>query len=309
MRLLERFEALSPTYSNGLTNHLPMMIIALQKLGIDEGDIEFISEEYVGSKHIPDLTDKYYPKSKQEEEYITLTNLYITKINKLGKDEVVKWYLNKAKFALVSGLFHGLIRLSYALMTDSDLLVAQAMAYFDVIYFECDLPYSIKEDERKELDKLVKHRVKTITNFESKSTMKRLEELINNDYIKDNLYSIRGNAEERMLELFLNQYLKTKDFYMLHIITGFHALISLKEYFTNFEEVLDNFFVHGLLFTLIHDYKQEEYDYVPSELKVFENRIPDLRDAHEIKLLFSVLELYKLYHIDDLKKVITSIFM
>ncbi len=309
MRLLERFEALSPIYNEGLTNHLPMMIVALQKLGIEDDDIEFISEEYVGRKHIPDLTDKYYVKSKDEIEYVTLTNLYITKINKLGKEEVVRWYLNKAKFALVSGLFHGLIRLSYALMTDSDLLVAQAMAYFDIIYFECDLNYDIKLNESKELKKLIEYRKSSITSFEKGSTMKKLEELINHDYIRNNLFSIRENEQERMLTLFVNQYLKTKDFYMLHVITGFHALITLKDYFKDFEEVLDNFFVHGILFNLLHDYKKDEYDFVPSEIKMFENRIGDLRDAHEIKLLHSTLELYKLYKIEDLKKIITAIFL
>jgi len=110
-----------------------------------------------------------------------------------------------------------------------------------------------------------------------------------------------------MLSFLLKQYLKTKDFYILHTITGFHALISIKKYLDDYESVLDNYFAHALLLSLFNT-KENTYEFLAVEIEEARKKVEFLQDAHDIKLTHSLIELYKEFNIEDIKLLLASIF-
>lgn len=303
-KLLERFSTLAPTYNVGLTNHLPMMIIALNELGVHVRDIEHIAENYVSKKQIPDLHDDQYIRTPDDEEYIHLVNSYIIAINKNGIDSVVESFLDCHKYLLSSALFHGLIRLYYALKTEDTLQIAQALAYFNMSAFDCQIK-TYKYGTLKEFETLKEYRKNLDMKFKSNTTMKRCKQLLEDDYLHDHLFKVEAieDQELNLLKLFTELYLETRDFYILHVITGFHALFNLKDYFKDYNDVLNNFFLQAQVFLLLNSYKKTFNKYYSSNFEELKEHAQTLLDAHDIKLLYTCYDLYQLFELENLNKI------
>ncbi len=303
MNVHQMYSSLSPVYGGGLTNHLPMMITALKYLEVEDHMIKEISKTYVDTRGIFDLNGDLV-KSNYDEEYIKISNFYLTEINKSSIEVVVKTFLNKHRFGLHSALFHGLIRLAYAYMEYDELLVAQALSYFELSYKDGKLvgegiTYS-KMNER--FDRLVEYRKKGI-HFQSRSTMSKYQEVLGEDFIRTNLFYPVDilRHKDAMLRLFLDQYIKTNDFYMLHVLTGFHALHILSQFFIEEVQVYRNFFMQSTVFLLLNDYETLMEDRTYGEFYDLVHGVRNLEDAHDIKFFFSLVYFYDKYEMDDLK--------
>jgi hypothetical protein len=132
MDLYRRYEALSPIYQGGLTNHLPMVLNALRELGIDDDIIISKLDAYRDSKGLYDLTDSNVPIDSFNQTYINRTGFYLGELNHKGEDIVIGEFINANKFGISSVLFHGLIRLAYAKKVHHPLMIAQSLAYFEI---------------------------------------------------------------------------------------------------------------------------------------------------------------------------------
>jgi hypothetical protein len=309
MKLNERFSSLSPIYDGGLTNHLPMMITALKLLDVNEEDIELIATEYYESKNLLDLSDTLIENDPYNTEYIRLTNYFLSEINQSTMDDTIHTFLNENEFSLHSGLYHGLIRLAYAYLESNDLLVAQALAYFTLIKSSLILKGTPSKDINTSFEELVEIRRENVT-FEKQYTMEKLEELISNKSIIDNLFFPKDflNNKHKALELFVDFYNKTQDFYILHVITGYHALHILSQHFDHQEKVFDNFFMQSVLFMLFNEHKEYTTVLDQNEFPYFVKHVPMLRDAHDIKLFYSLSYFYERYEYEPLKKSAQKLF-
>lgn len=309
MTFIEKYQSLSPTCHNWNTNHLPMVITALKQLGASDSVIEATAAQYVKEQPTPDLANKFYVQNDFEEQYINKTNMYNIQINEIGRDATIKEFFTFAQFSLASGLFHGLIRLYYAIIEDNDLLIAQALAYFELISSENLFQGTLKEDTSA-FTELESFRKATPFTFKSNASMDKFKELGDVKQVRELLFTLRdiSNKEDQILDLFLSQYIKTNDFYILHVVTGFHALASLKGYFASYEVVLEQFFLGTQVFMLFNDY-QKLID-IPelSDLNELKNRVSELHDAHDIKLLFTIIDLFNQYKNEKLMQVGTMIF-
>lgn len=309
MKLLEAYQSLSPVFPNWNTNHLPMMLIALKQLHAPVSLIEESATRYLREKPIADLSDKYHTLSPFDEQYINKTNMYHIQLNEIGRAAVLTEFFTVAKFSLASALYHGMIRLQYALLSDSDLQIAQALAYFELVSTEYEFsgPAFGNADAFKTLETFRKTNSLTL---KSTSTMEKLEELATTNGVRNSLFTLFNisSKEEIVLDLFLTQYIKTNDFYTLHVITGFHALISLKQYIKEYDDALEQFFYTAQLFMLINDYKT--FNEPPKETAIadFMHRIGELQDAHDVKLLYTITELIKQFDNRKLNQVTTMIF-
>lgn len=310
MNLLKRFSTLSPIYQGELTNHLPMLIIALESLGVANSSIKTIAEEYVTDKSISDLHSQLtaLPITPFEKKYISLTNTFLNVINDSGLEVTLTNFFKQNQFSLASGLFHGLIRLYYAILSENDLQIAQALSYFFIISSEEILTGHV-ENNTNTFKELIKKRTDMSIKFESQGSMDKFQTLLEIPFIKEGIFTlpVSESKEEEILSLFVSEYLSTRDFYTLHVITGFHALHSLKDYFEDYNSVLDNFFLQAQVFMLINNHK--DLFVFEGELRLFEStlEIAQLEDAHNIKLLHTCVELYDIFKIDDIKKIITTI--
>jgi len=227
-------------------------------MGVSKSDIELICENYVRENEIPDLHDQYYPNIPFEDEYISLTNKYINVILEFGIDKTVHDFLQDMQFSLESGLYHGLIRLYYALLQGKDeLLVAQALSYFYLMSKEYIVDGSYKTSIDSFTD-LVEYRKNLDYTFKSFVSLEKFEELLEIPGISSRLFRLEdiSNKENQLVDLFVKQFLQTRDFYILHVITGFQALHALKCYFDDYEDVLNMFFTKAQVLMVLNDYKE-----------------------------------------------------
>lgn len=295
MSLYTKYEALSPIYQGGLTNHLPMMLNILEKWSVKPEDIEQLLDQYHNDRGIYDLTNTALPITEFEEQYVHLTNHYLHEFRNSNLKEVVSNFITNHQSNLPSALFHGIIRLYYSLQTDSELQVAQALAYFDLV--TADYTITGKLVDANQIDYYIEKARETYISLgitlKSNSTTDKYFELINNESIRKLIVRSENGSfsKEEMLECILTRYLETEDFYILHLITGFHALIGLNKYNYNFQNTMKQFFMNAQVFFLLNPTKNTlQSQKILTKDELFENRYY-ITDAHDMKLFNSVLDL------------------
>jgi hypothetical protein len=311
MKILERYSTLSPIYQGGLTNHLSMMVTALRLLDVDEETVDLIAEQYTKEKGIFDLSDNTLPKNDFTDKYISLSNHYLDLINKSNPERVIQVFMYDHSNSISSGLFHGIIRLSYAYISNDYLQIAQALSYFDLISGERTLiGEQVQVSELKNRFKsLVEYR-KMGMKFANPETYLKFNALYDEDFIRNNLFypeNILKN-KSKILDFFIDEYNKTEDFYILHVITGFHALHILEQFIHNLEQTYNNFFMESLIFMLINDHIN--YKKVGSQMEFYDlvKKVHMLRDAHDIKFFYTLAFFNEKYDNDKLKFAATNIF-
>jgi hypothetical protein len=115
----------APTYREGLTNHLPMACIALDKLGGDDARKRALIDA-----HAPALeAARPWPAA----EIIAL------EMRERGVDVVVRERLKRDLAGLAGHAFHGVIRLAYATMSKDLEEIAHGLAYLEDNAFPIDI--------------------------------------------------------------------------------------------------------------------------------------------------------------------------
>lgn len=311
MKIYKQYEALSPIYKGGLTNHLPMVLTALRELGLSEEEIVTRLDTYRDEKGILDLTETTTPINDYEQEYVNLTSKYLGEINHKSVDVVLGEFINKYKWNLESALYHGLIRLAYAKQEKNSLMIAQAMAYFELSSESIELPRgktcSVNEFEVAYPGFLTQFKNMNFE-FKSRSSMDKFKELLDLEIISDNLFTLRDVSREIVLETILKKYMKTNCFYNLHVITGFEALLELEEYIFDFNDVLNHFFKTAQLFMLFNMDEIEDKGENDLSFEELTSEVRALNDAHDIKLFYTLLKLNKLIDNKDISKIANRIF-
>lgn len=295
MDLYRKYEALSPIYRGGLTNHLPMVLTVLENMGIETEVITRKLDAYKDVKGLYDLTDNNTPMDDFNQNYINRTGFYLGELNRKGEDIVIGEFINLSKFNISSALFHGLIRLAYAKQAHHPLMIAQALAYFEVTSDKIDFDARFESEEEfiKIHNKVVEDLKKSDFKFESNSTMEKFQELLTHDEVSSCLVYLKKPKKEFILDFILSYYQATKDFYILHLITGFEALLELEEYLFDFEAVLNHFFAIAQVFVLFNTEINIEDKNPEKDIEELKNDISDLIDFHDIKLFYSLYKLNK----------------
>lgn len=295
MNLYTRYEALSPIYQGGLTNHLPMMIVILEKWNVDKNDITSLLDKYYKDKGIYNLANTTLPITEFEERYIHLTSYYLHEFRIENVTEVVTTFLSKHKDCLPSSLFHGMIRLYYSLETDFELQIAQALAHFDLVASDYKIDGKVVDKRQIPyyIDKAREDYIKLGITLKGESTSEKYLELASNESVRKLIVTTNVEIEDKdfILDLLLTRYLETNNFYILHLITGFHALLRLEKYNYNFHYMMKQFLMSIQIFLLLNpNEKIINHPKLLSKEELFEQRFY-LTDAHDIKLFNSVLDL------------------
>jgi DNA-binding transcriptional regulator YhcF (GntR family) len=77
--------------------------------------------------------------------------------------------------------------------------------------------------------------------FNSKSSMEKFDELLQNEAVLNNVSYLRKPEKSFILDFILSNYQTSRDFYVLHLITSFEALLEFEEYLYDFDDVLNHF--------------------------------------------------------------------
>jgi hypothetical protein len=280
----------SPIYNGGLTNHLPMMLVAMDRLGFSEERIEEIKKIYVKSKKLEKAEDSEYGR-----KFLELREKFA--------NTDIKDYLSDKLSTMPSGLFHHIIRLYFSLGNKED--EKSALAYFELAKKENKLDFPETEDIVKHSNCIMKMRKSQKIEFESPYTMDKYHKILSSPL--ESVFRVPREIKIKdMIQVFLNAYSRTKDFYILHVVTGFQALLGLKDYI-NLDEALKEYYKHAQVFLVLNDNLGEPLPRAKHSLEYMLKKAETLEDAHDIKLLYSLSVLWKYDHnplIEDIAEFI-----
>lgn len=293
-------------YMGGFINHLPMVLFALFSITDDIGKVENYVEYYLNKYNI-DKVKTNYEKVYSLEECLGKNELYESCLDYIRNnsggetiEELVRSTLRKYPLGLSSGLFHTTIRLAYAMEgyeKDKKFKpeVERALAFYITGYREGSLfnRKINKEDVMAEMNELM-----AVKLYNDESYLKRG-------------FIIEGQAEDKvkgLLEILMPAFYNSDNIVMLHCITGLQAVITLKDYFEDYDVVLDIFTTSALTHLLTqtdlsikkHDANLEEsWDEI---LKKASESI----NIHTIKLAYTCKKLDDLFKVKDLKYTISK---
>lgn len=147
---LQQGMAWGAEYEDGLSNHLPMNLIALHRLGADDSTCEQFISTY--STRLQALRVEEAPIAEwrehlgQHSRNAAYRNYFIQSIQSAGRSETLDRYVRQLAPGISGAAFHPLIRLAFALEADSDLEIAEALASWCMAYQELGPLLSTGED-------------------------------------------------------------------------------------------------------------------------------------------------------------------
>lgn len=309
-------------YMGSFINHLPMVEFALFSITNDISKVENYVEYYLKNYNI-DKVKTSYEKVDSLEECLGNQELYESCLdfirNNIGEEtieELVSSTLRKYPLGLSSGLFHTTIRLAYAIEgyeLDKKLKpeVERALAYYITGYREGRLfnRKINKEDVVAVMEELMEDKeFKDIRNSNMSLGQKLVKLYSSENYLRRG-FIIEGKVEDKvrgLLEILMPAFYNSDNIVMLHCITGLQGVIVLKDYFEDYEVVLDIFTTTALSHLLTQsdlsigkqDTRLEgSWDYI---LK----KASESTNIHTIKLAYTCKKLYDLFKITELKYII-----
>lgn len=311
MKIYQRFEALSPIYLGGLTNHLPILYTTLKNLGFSENEIIERLENYRDQKGILDLTETSTPKNDFEQEYVNKTSEYLGNLHRFGEDVIIGEFINKYKYNIESDFYNGLIRLAYAKQEKNILMIAQALAYFELVTETMEYPhqnYLNKEDFHATYNAFVQEFTQLDRSLSSNRKMIVYKEILEEEIIRDDLVLVKNIDKEFVLDFLLDNFLKTRNDHSLQLIIGFESLLQLEEYIYDFKQVLQHFLLTIQIFTLL-DFCNSEFEKPKkAPFQELEKKIHQLGSSHKLIGFNALVNLNKLFYIEKITTVANALF-
>ena len=323
-KLINKYGEVYTPYVGELVNHLPMGQVALYKLGHDLDKVEKFTKDYTEKYRIDRVKD-FYEKIETDTLDDYLGNRYhyedclnfIKKLSEeMGIEDLTEYILNKYAFGMSSGLFHTVIRLSYAIeaykidkLAEDE--VKRALAYYVTAYKE-GKAFSRRIDGKNIIEEMkkLKNNEYLASLIEGNDTFgKKLKGLYEDEFFIESAFTLKGSKEEKvnsMLEFLVPNYYYSKSFIVLHCITGLHALTTLEDYIDDFDRVLDIFTSFVFTHILVIDYSNYRLR-VKNKAGLTWRYILSMaleeKDVHSIKLAYTSYELYKKYPKECLKDI------
>jgi hypothetical protein len=237
-RLLDDELGTDPTTVRGLTNHLPMALVAKERLGADTAELVRFASMY--SRRITALED---PSVRLEESTwrsaigeraaaADLRDFFIRRVDESGVDVTLRTHLPALLAGISGAAFHGAIRLAYAIEVSSPSRIAAGLAYLAEVGspFRALVPSAVTTQDPVEIlnglsaspDRLVPPTGRNID-----ETMRAVAQSDHFDAAVSSL-EFTDETDQKLARMALHLYAATDDFTALHGVTGFEAIISLR---------------------------------------------------------------------------------
>jgi hypothetical protein len=233
------------TTNRGLTNHLPMALVAKVGLGAPPEELErftalYRRREIDAANATQHLTHSTWTRAVgTPNAYPDLVMYFDTEIEANGLSETLHRHMNYLVEGVAGAAFHGVIRLAYALDVASPKRVSTGLAYLAAnALFLAPLGGAppTSDDPVRLLQQL-----STTRDWGSSPTAKNITEEMtwaaNQAEFRNVASSLIVNADtpERLSEAALKLYASTNDFTALHGVTGLEALSRLRRYVDDVE--------------------------------------------------------------------------
>lgn len=216
----------APQYGNRLANHLPMALVALDRLGADADTLRGFADGYAG-RLVPaaasesELDPHDYLGSSGD--YPRFARFFRERIREAGTDAVLRDWVPVLMPGLAASAFHAMIRLAYAIESGIDDEIALALAYWASEY--ATLPLSL-EPAAGSLDEIAARLRATLAGHVFKPGIiidKMLEIGWHPALAGATVQPLAPPPLSEIARFGLDAYWEREDFTLLHLVTGCHA--------------------------------------------------------------------------------------
>ncbi|MET3138398.1 hypothetical protein AAKU61_002765 [Undibacterium sp. GrIS 1.2] len=225
--------------SKGTTNHCPMALIALAKMGASPERLQQFFSMWQNTYALPMrmsqckvTADNWQRQLGQVDNFMPLRAYFMTAISARSTDEVLIEVLSQIPFAPATAAFHALIRLAYGLDAHHIGEIAAGLAHLVV----SNLDIKIKDNQPQfagtaeqalaQLSLLYKANPNL---YVGDSIVGSLKAVVADPRFADGLYLIENQSQllnemmREMTSLAIVAYWKSKNFTVLHMVTAMHA--------------------------------------------------------------------------------------
>ncbi|MFC5549327.1 questin oxidase family protein [Massilia aerilata] len=222
-----------PLYGNRLANHLPMALLALDRLGADAGAMRRFADGYAG-KLLPaaasasELDPHDYLGSSGD--YPRFVAFFRDRIREAGVDAVLHDWVPVLMPGLAASAFHALIRLAYAIEGGLEDEIALSLAYWASEYAALPLPLDPGEGTLEQIAARLRSKVVDHV-FKPGIIIDRMIEIAWDPALGGPpVQPAAAPALHEIARFALKAYAGREDFTLLHIVTGCHAFRIVQPY-------------------------------------------------------------------------------
>lgn len=232
-RLLTAGARFAPEYQGGLSNHLPMALVALRVLGADDARLEAFAAGYaprlVAAPAAQDWPagDAWAARFGQPDAWPAYRSLFGEWIATEGAADMLAQALPQLMPGCGAAAFHGLIRVASAVRAGHRGELADALAYWACRFLPLgalpDAPGRVT-DPQALLRRLHAGRSRKTLIFERMQAAARSREL----HAEVGRLAIDAHTLERLARLSATAYAGSGNFTALHLLTACHAMRVLQ---------------------------------------------------------------------------------
>jgi hypothetical protein len=228
--LLDEELAFDATTSNGLTNHLPMALVAKNALGASSEELRRFATRYeVRLTPRNDADTKLSAETWQSVvgragSFEVLCDYFTRSVNDVGPEATLQRHIDALSPGLCGAAFHGAIRLAYALALSSPSRIAAGLAYLA----ESAVPLG----ESLAMNTSGNSVAEVLAQLSSSHEFEEMLDVATMGPFRNAVATCRldGDTIEDLRRAALILYATTGDFTSLHAVTGVEALTSLRPY-------------------------------------------------------------------------------
>jgi hypothetical protein len=223
----------APLYGDRLANHLPMALLALDRLGADAAIMQRFADRYA-SKLVPAASSSSgrdpHDVLGSRGDYPRFVSFFEDRIREAGADAVLRDWVPVLMPGLAASAFHALIRLAYAIEGGIEDEIARALAYWASEY--APLPLSLEPGEGS-LDEIAARLLAKVADhvFKPGIIIDKMLEIAWDPALAGAVIQPAAPPSLREIAAFgLDAYRRREDFTLLHVVTGCHAFRIVQPY-------------------------------------------------------------------------------
>jgi hypothetical protein len=315
--LLARAREYHAEYGGGLSNHLPMALIALERMGASPARLQRYANAYVNKLAPAPMPGSAIDQENWQERlgetatYADYLGFFRREVGRLGGRAALRAYLPKLQRGIAAAAFHPLIRTAYGVLYGDDDEVAVGLAYWAARHLM--LPKQGPAIEHAAVEEMAPNDepaavLAALRGQDALAFQPNPDNLIDSEFaaaaanprfpaIARGLI-VDEFTFEKLRRAAALLYLATDDFSALHGVTGMHAARMLKELAPNARGFTGQLW-RGLL-ALYLALDRPEFTDAAEAVKRTEGPLPEWSkilsaavesdDEHTIKLVFTCLD-------------------
>ena len=301
------------THRTGITNHLPMVLIAMDQLGASEQQLQDFYDSY-SQRNIPlrskshIILDGWESGLGLESALPDYVDFYREEIDKKGYQYVLNRFLPRLLTGVAASAFHGIIRLGYGVISKNEGEMAFGLAHLSSHYIELgkrpvdtdESGFELLEKARKRFSGVEFTGDRITARMQNASLHPRFAQV---NYCPDSL------SLKEMSHLLASAYAATNNFTLLHGITSCHAMRVLLPFIDD-QVTAFKYYWQAILAAYISaggaELAPPRDNREPSDSTANFNPIIDSGNAHLIKVVYSCHEEYKYYRNPIFRQIIKN---